>query len=72
MPIEAEIYISIDRVRENASLLNESFLTELCRVIFHGALHLCGYRDKAKAEKEEMRNKEDHYLKKYQRMGSQG
>jgi rRNA maturation RNase YbeY len=71
MPIEAEIYISIDRVRENASLLDESFSTELKRVIFHGALHLCGYGDKTKAEKEKMRNKEDYYLRKYRKMRSQ-
>ncbi len=63
--IQAEIYISIDRVRENAKILGVSFRSELHRVIFHGALHLCGYRDKTKREKEVMRTKEDHYLTKY-------
>lgn len=59
---EAEIYISIDRVRENAKNLGYSFKSELHRVIFHGALHLCGYGDKTKKEKEKMRKKEDLYL----------
>lgn len=60
-----EIYISIDRVRENASLHNTTIKEELHRVLFHGALHLCGYRDKTAAEKVLMRSKEDFYLKRY-------
>jgi rRNA maturation RNase YbeY len=64
-PVEAEVYISIDRVKENAGFLEETFTRELHRVIFHGALHLCGYRDKNKKEKEEMRGKEEEYLSKY-------
>jgi probable rRNA maturation factor len=64
---QAEIYISVDRVRENAKQLGSSFKSELHRVIFHGALHLCGYGDKTKREKEEMREKEDFYLKKHLR-----
>jgi probable rRNA maturation factor len=63
--IQAEIYISIDRVRENAGKLGVSFRSELHRVIFHGVLHLCGHNDKTKAEKKEIRVKEDHYLYKY-------
>ena len=63
--VQAEIYISIDRVRENAQSLEISFKTELHRVIFHGALHLCGYNDKIQAEKKKIRVKEDHYLNKY-------
>src|SRR5688500_13106643 len=43
---QGEVYISIDRVRENARLLSVPFIQELHRVIFHGALHLCGYKDK--------------------------
>ncbi len=58
----AEVYISIDRVRENAKTLGLSFSSELKRVIFHGALHLCGYGDKGKTEKAQMRKREDHYL----------
>ncbi len=60
-----EIYISIDRVRENAKLHSTTIKQELHRVIFHGALHLCGYRDKSSAEKTLMRSKEDFYLKRY-------
>jgi rRNA maturation RNase YbeY len=63
--VRGEIYISIDRVRENARKLGVSFKSELHRVIFHGMLHLCGYNDKTKAEKEKIRAKEDQYLNKY-------
>ncbi|MFT3703589.1 MAG: rRNA maturation RNase YbeY [Agriterribacter sp.] len=62
---DGEIYISIDRVKENAQTFGTSFLKELHRVIFHGALHLCGYKDKLKADKEIMRKKEDRYLREY-------
>jgi rRNA maturation RNase YbeY len=61
----AEIYISIDRVRENARKLEVSFNSELHRVIFHGVLHLCGYNDKTKTERNRIRVKEDHYLYNY-------
>lgn len=64
-PVEAEIYISIDRVRENAKSLGVSFKKEIHRVIFHGALHLCGYVDKTNKEKEKMRQTEDLYLSQY-------
>lgn len=57
-----EIYISVDRVKDNAEKLGESFGSEIRRVIFHGALHLCGYNDKNKAEKGKMREKEKYYL----------
>ena len=63
--INAEIYVSVDRVRENAKILKVSFKSELHRVIFHGALHLCGYGDKTKAQKNEMSDKEDFYLDLY-------
>lgn len=63
--IRAEIYISIDRVRENARKLGVSFKSELHRVIFHGVLHLFGYNDKTKAEIKKIREKEDFYLDKY-------
>ena len=62
---EGEVYISIDRVKENARLLEVSIKSELCRVIFHGALHLCGYGDKSKTEQLIMREKEDFYLNLY-------
>lgn len=63
--IEGEIYISIDRVRENAKSFETDFQTELNRVIIHGVLHLIGYNDKTKAQKATMREKEDTYLSLY-------
>ena len=63
--IVGEIYISVPRVRENASIYGSSFTRELHRVIFHGLLHLCGYKDKLKADQQVMRGKEDHYLDLY-------
>jgi len=63
--ITGEIYISTDRVRDNALQLSTSLNEELHRVIFHGALHLCGYRDKTREEERQMRQKEDFYLKLY-------
>ena len=60
--IIGEIYISIDRVKENAIDHSVTFQQELLRVLFHGALHLCGYKDKKKSEITLMREKEDHYL----------
>jgi probable rRNA maturation factor len=64
-PKQAEIYISYDRVKENAQTHSSSISRELHRVIFHGALHLCGYKDKTAIEKIKMRQKEDYYLDKY-------
>jgi rRNA maturation RNase YbeY len=63
--LTSEIYISVERVKENASIFNSTFQRELHRVIFHGVLHLCGYGDKTSEEKLVMRGKEDEYLKKY-------
>jgi probable rRNA maturation factor len=63
--IRGEIYISIDRVRENAIKFGISFKSELHRVIFHGVLHLCGYNDKTRSEMKTIREKEDNYLNKY-------
>jgi probable rRNA maturation factor len=57
--ISGDIYISKGRVKENAAELKEMFHVELKRVMIHGILHLCGYKDKSKAEKEKMRKKED-------------
>lgn len=64
-PVVADVYISIDRVRDNALREGEPFQRELHRVIFHGALHLCGYKDKSKSQTREMRRREDHYLSGY-------
>ena len=60
--IVAEIYISVERVRENAEGLHIAFLTELLRVMVHGILHLCGYSDHTEEQKVQMRQKEDYYL----------
>ena len=62
---DAEVYISGDRVKDNAKLLKNTYNDELHRVIFHGALHLCGYNDKTKKDASIMRLKEEEYLKKY-------
>jgi len=61
-PITAEIYISVDRVRENARQFGNTGNQELLRVIFHGALHLCGYGDKTPREEMKMRQMEEKYL----------
>ncbi len=60
--IMGDIFISIDRVKENADKLNIPFLDELHRVMVHGVLHLCGYKDKSPGEKAQMTEKEDYYL----------
>jgi rRNA maturation RNase YbeY len=65
--LESEVYISIDRVVDNAQFLNVSFEEELCRVVFHGLLHLCGYKDKRKADVAKMRAAEDHYISLYKK-----
>jgi probable rRNA maturation factor len=60
--LSGDLYISIDRVVENASNLKIALLDELHRVMVHGLLHLCGYADKSEPEEKAMRFKEDHYL----------
>ena len=60
--INGDIYISIDRVKENSVEYDVPFNTELDRVIIHGVLHLLGYKDKTKADKNTMREKEDNSL----------
>lgn len=64
-PISGEVYVSVDRIRDNANTGKQRFELEALRVIFHGALHLCGYLDKKKSEIAIMRDKEDHYLRLY-------
>ena len=61
-PIEGEIYISLNRVKENAKEFNEEFINELKRVIIHGCLHLIGYDDGTVEQKEQMTFLEDRYL----------
>lgn len=62
--LEAELYISLDRVKDNSSNLNVNFELELYRVIIHGVLHLCGYDDSSSSEKEIMRAQETFHLSK--------
>ena len=63
--ISGEIYISTDRVRDNAQQLSVTITEELHRVILHGALHLCVYKDKTVKHAKEMRDAEDKYLNVY-------
>ena len=60
--ITGDIFISIDRVKENAGKFGVNFVDELHRVMIHGTLHLLGYLDKTKAQKEVMTGKENYYL----------
>lgn len=62
--ISGDIFISIDRVNDNANDFKTTFDEELHRVIIHGVLHFIGYKDKTSDEKKLMREKEDHYLSK--------
>lgn len=64
--LEAEIYISTERVKENARLYRTSYKDELHRVIFHGILHLCGLKDKTANEQAEMREAEQKCLRAYE------
>ena len=61
-PIEADIYISVDRVQENAGTAGLTFRDELHRVMVHGILHLLGHKDKTLRQKENMLKLENHYL----------
>ena len=63
-----EIYISTDRVKDNAQLLAINYETEFLRVLVHGALHLCGYKDKTTKDTKLMRLKEDNYIKLYSQL----
>lgn len=66
-PVEAEVYISLDRVRENAHTHGSTYRGEALRVMFHGVLHLCGYKDKRKSEITIMREKEAQYLRLFEK-----
>ena len=60
--ISGDLFISVDRVKENADIFNKALYNEIYRVVFHGVLHLIGYNDKTDEEKRVMRCKEDYYL----------
>ena len=63
--LNAEIYISVDRVKENALSFGVPFYLELHRVIFHGVLHLCGFKDKTPLQRAIMRQMEEKYIQLY-------
>lgn len=63
--ISGDIMISIERVKDNAKTYKTTFHNELLRVIIHGILHLCGYKDKSSTEIKTMRKKENYYINKY-------
>ena len=63
--ISGEIFVSLQRISDNASTLSKNYEEELRRVLAHGILHLCGYKDKTEDEETEMRRKEDCYIAKY-------
>ncbi|WP_163380667.1 rRNA maturation RNase YbeY [Cyclobacterium sp. SYSU L10401] len=67
--IEGDIYISIDRVKENSKILETKYEEELLRVLIHGLLHLCGYKDKNQREKETMRREEEKAMNLFQNLG---
>jgi probable rRNA maturation factor len=60
--ISGDIFVSLPRISDNAKMLNKEFEKEFLRVLAHGILHLCGYKDKSEEEISVMRNKEDHYI----------
>jgi probable rRNA maturation factor len=64
--ISGEIFVSLQRISDNASTLSREYEEELRRVLAHGILHLSGYKDKTEEEEKLMRSKEDHYLAKYE------
>lgn len=72
MPVMGDVHISYDRIRDNAAIVKSGVTEELHRVIFHGALHLCGYKDKSPMDEKLMRKKEDEYLTKYFKKVSRG
>ena len=63
--IQGDIFVSIERVRENAIDFGVEFDNELLRVIIHGILHFCGYKDKSDVDAKTMRVKEEYYMAKY-------
>ena len=62
-PFEGEIYVSYDRIKDNAIKYNQTFEKEIKRVVIHGALHLCGEKDETDNQKLKMKSLEDFYLK---------
>jgi probable rRNA maturation factor len=65
--ISGEVYVSIDRIKDNATALKVSFIDEVLRVVFHGALHLCGYKDQKSTDIKLMREMENKYISSYKK-----
>jgi rRNA maturation RNase YbeY len=63
--VSGDLFISIDRINDNAITLKENYFKELKRVCVHGLLHLCGYKDKTETESKNMREKEEYYIAKF-------
>lgn len=63
--VSGDVMISLDRVKDNAISMNLAFEQEFYRVVFHGMLHLCGYKDKSKEDVVLMREKEDFYIHRF-------
>lgn len=61
--VEGEVYISLPRAKENSKIFNETYAKEVSRLIIHGCLHLIGYKDESKSEKEIMTKSEEEILK---------
>jgi rRNA maturation RNase YbeY len=66
--IEGDLYISVDRVKDNAKKYKDTFLDEITRVVLHGLLHLIGYNDKTEKEKKRMRVLENKYVSLYKKL----
>jgi probable rRNA maturation factor len=64
-PLLADVYISVDRARENAGSFDTTLQNEILRLLIHGTLHLCGYKDKKPKDIDEMRRQEGYYLNRY-------
>ena len=63
--ISGDIFVSLPRILDNASTLSQNFESEFNRVLAHGILHLCGYKDKTEEEQTQMRAKEDFYINQF-------
>jgi rRNA maturation RNase YbeY len=63
--LSGDLFISVDRLKDNANINSNTFINELYRVVFHGVLHLCSYNDNTKEEALLMREKEDFYLNQF-------
>ena len=68
--ISGDIFVSLPRILDNASTLSQDFESEFRRVLTHGLLHLCGYKDKTEEEESTMRQKENFYINRYSNFSS--